>query len=496
MGELYADHAHQTRSDQRIEHLRLPPQSVEAEQAVLGGLMLTMSPERTQRAWDEAAALLTESSFYRHDHQLIWRAMRHLRDKQRPIDSITVGEFLQKRNLGSHVGNGAYLIELASTTPSAAFMQAHAQIVADKAQLRRVIEIGTEMVNAGFDPDGRESVEIIGKAQTQVAALLQSQPADISTMSSAVDAAFTELSERNDRGEGMDGLPTGFTDFDEILGGLVPGVHFIGGRPKHGKSTLAQNIGEYVALVRRKPVHVVILEMSEKQFAKRVIASVGGVDSQRMRRGTLNDADWAGVSNAARRMRGAPMFISKPGSTRIEHICAQIRRQHAETPLGLAVLDYLQLVDVVMQKGENYSVAVGRVTRSLVNLAQELQIPILVLSQLNRESEKDKGRPTASQMRDSGSIEADAESVTLVYREEMKDRKSKFRGTIGLFVDLNRNGPSGECRLRFDGAKYRCENLPEGWQPEEPEPSDETPKTSGFRRTGSKEPRPRADVDA
>lgn len=485
-----------SRDDHVLQQLRVPPQSVEAEQAVLGGLMLGLSPQRTQRAWDEAAAHVNETSFYRRDHQLIWRAMQHLRDKQRPIDAVTVGEFLEKRGLGEQVSGGAYLIELASTTPSAANVAAYAQIVADKAQLRRVIEIGTGMVNAGFSPDGRESVSIIGDALTDVAALLRSQPAEVSPMSTAVDAAFAELSERNDRGEGMDGLPTGFTGLDEILGGLVPGVHFLGGRPKHGKSTVAQNVAEYVALVLRKPVHIVILEMSERQYAKRLIASVGGVDSQRMRRGTLDDADWAGVSNAVRRMRGAPMFISKPGSARIEHICAQIRRQHAETPLGLVVLDYLQLVEIVLQKGENTSNAIGRVTRALVNLSQELQVPILVLSQLNRDSEKEKGRPRASQMRDSGAIESDAESVTLVYREEMNDPTSKYRGTIGLYVDLNRNGPPGECRLGFDGAKYRCENLPDGWEPEAlPEKADGS-RPRGFKRGGTKEPAPRADIDA
>jgi len=294
---------------------------------------------------------------------------------------------------------------------------------------------------------------------------------------------YEELSARQMDGGGMDGLPTGFTDFDEILGGLVPGLHLLAGRPKHGKSTVAQNIAEYVALYQRKAVQVLILEMSEDQYAKRVISSVGRVDSQRMRRGTLDDQDWSNVAGAVKRMRGAPLYIRKPGTSRPEHITAAIRRQHAKTPLGLVVLDYLQLIDVVTQKGENYSTAVGRVTRSLVNLAQELKVPILCLSQLSREAEKE-GRPKPSHLRDSGSIEADAESVTFVYREEMNDSSSKFAGTVEVIVALNRNGPAGNCRLLFRGDKYRCENLPADWEPEpKPEGESKQPR-KGFRKRG------------
>jgi replicative DNA helicase len=178
--------------------------------------------------------------------------MQHLRDKQRPIDAVTVGEFLEKRGLGEQVSGGAYLIELASTTPSAANIAAYAQIVADKAQLRRVIEIGTSMVNAASIAGRTRKRRDHRRGSDDVAALLRSQPAEVSPMSTAHGCGVRDCQERNDRGEGMDGLPTGFTDFDEILGGLVPGVHFLGGRPKHGKSTLAQNIAEYVALVLKQ----------------------------------------------------------------------------------------------------------------------------------------------------------------------------------------------------------------------------------------------------
>lgn len=459
----------------RHETLRVPPNSVEAEQAVLGGLMLV------PRAIDDVVDLIATDDFYRRDHQLIYRAIGELAERNRPFDAVTLGEWFESQGQLELIAGGAYLVELASTTPSAANITAYAEIVAEKARLRRLIDVGTAMVDAAFHTEGESSIEIIGRAQTQVSGLLTAQPSEASPISDAIDEALVELTERHDKGEGMDGVPTGFADLDEILGGLVPGVHFLGGRPKHGKSTLAQNIAEYVALKLKKPVHIVILEMTKKQYAKRVIASQGEVDAQRMRRGTLDDADWSKVSSVVRNVRGAPIFITKPGTTRIEHICAQIRRQHAKTALGLAVLDYLQLVDIVTAKGENYSVAVGRVTRALVNLAQELGIPILCLSQLSREAEKE-GRPKASHLRDSGAIEADAESVLIVYREEMSDPSTPNAGTIEVIVSTNRNGPPGTCRLLFHGSEYRCETLPFGWEPKVKQKKEDTagkPKSRG-----------------
>lgn len=477
------------REDSRIEHLRVPPHSVEAEQAVLGGLMLAPNA-RTGGDWfDVVAERLTAESFYRRDHQLIWEAIAHLREKGRPFDAVTLGEWFENAGQKDVVGNGAYLIELASTTPSAANIRGYAAIVADKALLRRMIQVGTEIVDNGFRPDHRDVMELVGQAQTGVASLLEAQPCEAAPMEVSMEAAWSELCERHARKEGLDGLATGFADYDEILGGLVPGIHLIGGRPKHGKSTLAQNIAEHVALNLRQAVLIVILEMTEKQFAKRVMASVGRVDSQRMRRGTLDDVDWASVSAAVRRLRGQPLFITRPGGMRIEHIVAQIRKQHAKqikarNPLKLVVIDYLQLIDVIAAKGENYSTAIGRVTRSLANLAQELALPILLLSQLNRESEKDGSRPKASHLRDSGSIEADAESITLVYNEGQADPKSKYAGTIELIVAANRNGAPGTCRLKFNGAEYRCENLPDGWEPTPEPPKEEkgASKPRGFRR--------------
>lgn len=477
----------QLRDDSRIEQLRIPPQSMEAEQAVLGGLML--APD----AYDRVSDLLDEGDFYRRDHQLIWRAIKHLAKKNRPYDAVTIGEFLEKQGLGEQVAGGAYLIELASTTPSAANIRAYAEIVADKARLRRVIEVGTRLVNDGFSPDGRDSVEIIGQAQTTIGHLLSSQPCELEAIAPVMVQVFDDLQERYSRGGGIDGMTTGFTDFDELLNGLAPGLYILAGRPKQGKTTLAQNIAEYVALEHKKPVAIFSLEMQAKAIGSRMLSSIGDVDADRVRRGTLDDTDWSNVTAAIRRIRGAQLFISRPRDARAEHLIAQARRQHAKAPLGLIVIDYLQLIAT---SGNNKAQDLGDVTRSLVMMAHELGVPVLLLSQLNRDLEKrDDKRPRPSDLRDSGSIEQDADAVILIYRDETYHKDSRWKGTAEIIVPLQRNGPPGEFRLLYRPDRFRFENLPSEWEPE-PLPAREPSAKKGFKKAGAKETAPRADIDS
>lgn len=463
--------------------LRIPPQSVEAEQAVLGGLMLA------PKAWDDVAELLTAESFYRRDHQLVWRAIKHLIDKSRPIDPVTLGEWFESQGLAEQVSGGAYLIELASTTPSAANIRAYAEIVADKARMRRLIEVGTEMVNAGFSPEGRSSVELIGEAATQVSALLSDQPCDLEPVAPVMQRVFDRLTERFNRGGGIDGLTTGYVELDDLLNGLKPGLYVLAARPKQGKTTLAQNVAEYVALHHGKPVAVFSLEMQAEAIGDRMLSSIGDVDANRIRRGELDDADWANVTAAMRKLRGAQIFVSRPRNARVEHIVAQARRQHARTPLGLIVVDYLQLIHA---PGDNRSQAIGDVSRALTLMAHELGVPVLLLSQLNRELEKrtDK-RPVPSDLRDSGAIEQDADAVIFIYRDEWYDPNSRYRGTAEIIVSLQRNGPSGMVRLRYRPDRFRFENLPSDWEPEALPPSEDKPRR-GFRRMASNSGKDRA----
>lgn len=460
-----------------VEHLRLPPQSVEAEQAVLGGLMI-VRPENLDDALAQVRDLLDDRSFYRHDHALIWRAILHVHGKHRPVDAVTLGEWFESQGLAEQVAGGAYLVELASGTPSAANIRAYAEIVAEKAKLRSLIEIGMKLVNDGFQPEGRNTLDLVGRAQTSLGTLLANEPCELEEMAPVLQSVFDDLTERTNAGGGITGLATGFPDYDALINGLTPGLHVLAARPKMGKTTLAQNIAEHFALAHKVPVAVFSLEMQSEAVGRRMLSSVGDVDADRIRRGELDDADWANLSTAMRKLRAAPLLISRPRNARVEHIVAQIRRAHSRKPLGLVVIDYLQLIAI---SGDNRASGLAEVTRTLALLAGELKIPVLLLSQLNRDLEKrDNKRPAPSDLRDSGAIEQDADSVTFIYRDDYYHRDSRDKGTAEIIVALQRNGAAGECRLSFRPDRNRFENLPFDWKPEAA--PEKATKSSGMRR--------------
>lgn len=458
---------------------RVPPHSIDAEQAVLGGLMLRAS------AWDQVADIVTEQDFYRRDHRLIWRAIREMATAvpPRPFDTVTLGDWFQDQGQLEAIGDGAYLVELSSTTPSAANIRAHAEIVADKARLRRVIEVGTELVDDAFAAAGRTSVELIGEAQTRIGHLLDTQPCDLELVAPVMQRVFDRLGDRS-RGEGdAQGLSTSIDELDALLGGLKPGgLYVLAARPKMGKSTLAQNIAEHAALNRGVPVAVFSFEMQPEELGDRMLSSIGGIDGGRIRSGDLDDVDWTNVTKAMKRLRAAEIYVSKPRNARVEHVVAQVRRQHARKPLGLVVIDYLQLMQI---SGDNRAQGFGDITRALKLMAGELGIPVLLLSQLNRDLEKrpDK-RPIPSDLRDSGSIEQDADAVIFIYRDEVYHRGSRWKGTAELIVALQRNGPAGEVRALYMPERFKFQNLPEYWQPapieSEDKPAPARPR--GFRK--------------
>src|SRR6478672_10092671 len=340
------DASFNTRNDAMIEHLRVPPQSVEAEQAVLGGLMLDPN------AFDRIADQLVEDDFYRRDHQLIYRAIRELVEKNRPFDAVTVGEGFDSQGKAEQVAGGAYLVELAASTPSAANIKAYAE--------QDVFAI------AEGHSRGRQ---------------------DFTPVRTALIEAFDVLQKRAENGGSVTGLPTGYTEFDEMTAGLQPtDLLILAARPAMGKTTFALNIAEYGALKSKKAVAVFSMEMSASQLALRLISSLGRVNATRLRTGQLEDEDWSRVTGAIAQMNGVKIFIDDTPALSPDVLRAKSRRLKREHDLGLIVIDYLQLM-AVPGNSENRATEISEISRSLKGLAKELNVPVIALSQLNRSLE-------------------------------------------------------------------------------------------------------------
>ena len=445
------------RHDSKIDSLRVPPQSVEAEQAVLGGLML--APDSLDRVGD----LLVEGDFYRRDHRLIYRAIRELSEKNRPFDAVTLGEWFEANSLSEQIGGTSYLIELASTTPSAANIRAYAEIVREKAVLRQLIDAGTEIVNDGFQPEGREVQEVLSAAEMKVFKIAEQGRrgrADFVPLREAMKDAFQLLQERYENQGAVTGLPTGFHDFDEMTAGLQNSdLIILAARPAMGKTTLALNMAEYGAIKTKKAVAVYSMEMSASQLAFRLISSIGRVNATRLRTGQLEDEDWSRVNMAIRMLSDVKIFIDDTPALSPDVLRSKARRIKREHDLGLIVIDYLQLMQVP-GTGENRATEISEISRSLKALAKELNVPVIALSQLNRglESRTDK-RPVMADLRESGAIEQDADIIVFIYRDEYYNKESPDKGLAEVIIGKQRNGPTGMVKLKFFGEYTRFDNL-------------------------------------
>ncbi len=444
--------------DARIDQLRVPPHSIEAEQAVLGGLML--APE----AYDRVSDQLVEGDFYRRDHQLIYRAIREMADRNRPFDAVTLGEWFESQGQSELVAGGAYLIELASTTPSAANIAAYAEIVRDKAVMRQLIQVGTDIVNNGFQPEGRESQELVAEAEQKVFAIAESGArgrTDFVGMHSALRDAFTVLQDRFNNGDAITGLPTGYTEFDMMTAGLQPtDLVILAARPAMGKTTFALNIAEFAAIKSKKAVAVFSMEMSAPQLALRLISSNGRINATRLRTGQLEDEDWARVTGAISMLKETKIFIDDTPGLSPDVLRAKARRLKREHDLGLIVIDYLQLMSVP-GNSENRATEISEISRSLKGLAKELNVPVIALSQLNRslESRTDK-RPVMADLRESGAIEQDADMIVFIYRDDYYNREnSPDKGLAEIIIGKQRSGPTGSLKLKFFGEYTRFDNL-------------------------------------
>jgi replicative DNA helicase len=445
-------------SDARIEQLRVPPHSIEAEQAVLGGLML--APE----AYDRVADKLTDRDFYRRDHQLIYRAICELAEKSRPYDAVTLGEWFDSQGQSEQVANGAYLIELATSTPSAANINAYAEIVREKAVMRQLIDVGTGIVNRGFVPEGRDSAELLAEAEQKVFAIAEEGArgrTDFVAMPNALKDAFSALQDRYNNGGSITGLPTGYTEFDNMTAGLQPtDLIILAARPAMGKTTFALNIAEYAAIKSKKACAVFSMEMSAAQLAMRLISSNGRINAQRLRNGQLEDEDWSRVTSAISMLKETKIFIDDTPGLSPDVLRAKCRRLKREHDLGLVVIDYLQLMSVP-GNSENRATEISEISRSLKGLAKELSVPVIALSQLNRslETRTDK-RPVMADLRESGAIEQDADMIVFIYRDDYYNKEnSPDKGLAEIIIGKHRGGPTGSCKLKFFGEYTRFDNL-------------------------------------
>ncbi|HEY9511116.1 MAG TPA: replicative DNA helicase [Rhodanobacter sp.] len=440
-----------------IEALRVPPHSIDAEQSVLGGLML--APD----ALDRVADRLAEQDFYRKDHRLIWRAINELANKGMPCDAVTLGDWFESNGLAEMAGGAGYLIELANNTPSAANITAYAEIVREKSVMRQLIDAGTSITEDGYRPEGKSVQEVLESAEQRVFHIAESGARgkkDSISMRDAVKDAFRLLSERYENRGQLTGITTGFTDLDNLTSGLQPAdLIIVAARPSMGKTAFALNIAETAALRNKKPVAVFSMEMSSSQLAFRLISSVGRIHQQRLRNGDLEEEDWPRVSNAISILSEAKIFIDDTPSLSPVELRSRSRRLHREHGgLGLIVVDYLQLMQVPGSK-ENRATEISEISRSLKGLAKELNVPVVALSQLNRSLEQraDK-RPMMSDLRESGAIEQDADVIMFIYRDEYYNKETQDKGMAEIIIGKQRNGPTDTCRLTFLGQYTKFEN--------------------------------------
>jgi replicative DNA helicase len=450
-------------ADPQLASVRTPPNSIEAEQSVLGGLLLDNS------AWDRVADLVTVSDFYRHDHRLIFQAITKLIDHSRPADVVTVYESLQGAGKAEEAGGLAYLNALAQNTPSAANIRRYGEIVRDRSVLRRLVSAGDEIATSALNPQGRETKTILDEAESKVFRIAEEGArgrqgfVEIEPLLTRVVERINELFERANPSD-VTGVPTGFVDVDRITSGLQPGdLIIVAGRPSMGKTAFALNVGEHVAIDQGLPVAVFSMEMGAQQLALRMLSSVGRINQQRLRTGRLENDDWPKLSETIRRMQDAPLYIDETPALNSLELRARARRL-ARTcgRLGLIVVDYLQLMSA-SSMGENRATEISEISRSLKALAKELKAPVIALSQLNRSVEQrtDK-KPVMSDLRESGAIEQDADLIIMIYREEVYEPETPRKGIADIIVTKQRNGPIGEVHLTFLGKYTRFENLATG----------------------------------
>ncbi|MBT4837974.1 MAG: replicative DNA helicase [Methylococcales bacterium] len=445
--------------DRKTEGLKVPPNSIQAEQSVLGGLMLDGD------AWEKISDQIIDNDFYRREHRVIFQSIQDLFSKDSPCDLVTLKENLEQRSELDNIGGVAYLATLANDTPTAANIQAYAEIVRERSILRQLIRAGTEIADLAFQPDGENSDTLLEQAEQkvfQIAEQRQDAKVGFESVKSLLSGAVEKIQTLYDQDEPVTGVSTGFADLDKQTSGLQPAdLIIVAGRPSMGKTTLAMNIAENIAIESQKAVAVFSMEMPGEALAMRMMSSLGRIDQHKVRTGKLSDDDWPRLTSAISLLSEAPLFIDDSPALTPADLRSRARRlvREQKTDLGLIVIDYIQLMRS-HEKADNRTGEVSAISRGLKSLAKELDVPVIALSQLNRNLEqRPNKRPVMADLRESGSIEQDADLIVFIYRDEVYNPESPEKGKAEIIISKQRNGPIGTINLTFMGQYTKFENF-------------------------------------
>ncbi|MEW5790292.1 MAG: replicative DNA helicase [Pseudomonadota bacterium] len=437
--------------------LKLPPHALEAEQAVLGSVLLD------NNAWDRVADLLQEADFYRKEHRLIFAGMQRMLADGHPVDVLTLSQWLEANGELDEVGGLVYLATLANETPTAANVQAYARIVRERAVARSLIRVGNQIAELAYEPEGRPANALVDEAERLVFEISEAQArgqGGFRSLNSLLTEVVDHIETMSRENRKITGVPTGFVDLDERTSGLQNSdLIIIAGRPSMGKTSFAMNIAEHVAVVEKLPVAVFSMEMPGSQITLRLLSSRGRIDQHKVRTGQLGVDDWPRLAHTMGELSEAPLFVEDTPALSPTELRSRARRLKREHGLSLIVVDYLQLMQVP-GRSENRTAEISEISRGLKALAKELNVPVIALSQLNRglESRTDK-RPVMADLRESGAIEQDADLIMFIYRDEVyhKDQEDN-KGVAEIIIGKHRNGPTGVVRMTFLGEYTRFEN--------------------------------------
>ena len=447
--------------DSDIARIKMQPHSIEAEQSVLGGLLLSAD------AWDAVAESVSDRDFYRADHRLIFRQIARLAEASDPVDVITVADKLQASGELEAAGGLPYLAELAQNTPSASNIRAYGQVVRERASLRKLIEAAQDIADSGFNPEGRTSDQLVDEAERLIMQISEEGPKsggpqDVNPL---LKSALARIEELFTSGGDITGLSTGFTDLDNMTSGLQPSdLVIVAGRPSMGKTSFAMNLVENAVLGQDKPILVFSMEMPAEQLVIRMLSSLGRINQTRIRNGKLEQEDWPKLSTAVNKLKDVRLFIDDTPALSPTELRTRARRVARENggELGMIMVDYMQLMQIA-GSSEGRTAEISEISRNLKAIAKEFACPMVALSQLNRSLEqRPNKRPVNSDLRESGAIEQDADVIMFIYRDEVYNEESPDKGVAEIIIGKQRNGPIGTARLAFQGEFTRFENLARG----------------------------------